>query len=104
MSIPGNVGVSKTDIYGPSHQDMQTMQVNMLKNQAVKLGANVISITNHQTKYFHHSEYIISEAKVQSELDVHAMSGKAYRCSPGLLNQLTQKNPSNISDVRLTDE
>lgn len=99
----GNVGVGQTEIYGPSHKAKQEEQINTLRNQAMRLEANVVSITSHRTKYYHHPEYIIPEGKMQWELDAHAMSGKAYRCSSQIVNQLSQKNHS-ISDVRPMDE
>lgn len=98
----GNVGISEKDIYGPSHKDKQDEQINILRSQAVRLGANVVSITNHQTKYFPRPEYIVGEDKMHWELDAHAMSGKAYRCGLNTVNQSDQMN--SISDVRPVDE
>jgi hypothetical protein len=101
--LRGNVGVSQTDIYGPTHKSKQNEQINTLRNQAARMGANVVSITSHQTTYYAHPEYIISEGKAQRELGAHAMNGKAYRCSPQVVNQLSQKTYP-LSDVRLIDE
>lgn len=101
----GNVGVGQTEIYGPSHKTKQEEQINALRNQAMRMGANVVSVTSHQTKYYHHPEYILSEGegKMQWELDAHAMSGKAYRCSSQAASMLSQKAYP-LSDVRPTDE
>lgn len=100
----GKVAVSKTNIYGPTHESVQNQQIDILKQQAARLAANTIFITSHQTRYYRHPEYIISESKVQRELDAHAMSGKAYFCPSATLNQLSLKDSSAISDIRPQDE
>jgi uncharacterized protein YbjQ (UPF0145 family) len=102
--LRGKVGISKTDIYGPSHKSVQEEQLAILQNQAARLGANAIILTSHKTKYYEHPEYIPSEGKMQWELDAHAMGGLAYRCTPAALNRLSLKASSNVSDVRPQDE
>lgn len=97
----GNVGVGQTDIYGPTHKQKENEQLNSLKHQANRLGANVIVLKSHQTRYYAHPEYIISEGRAQRELGAHAMNGKAYRCSYGVLSKIREKN---ISDVKPSDE
>src|SRR3990167_3850654 len=57
--LRGRVSVAQSNIYGPSHSSVQVAQINQLKNQAAKLGANTVLILNHKTKYWPHPEYII---------------------------------------------
>jgi pyruvate/2-oxoglutarate dehydrogenase complex dihydrolipoamide dehydrogenase (E3) component len=102
--LRGQVSVSKTDIYGPSHKVVQNEQLDMLRNQAAQLGANFIVLTNHKTKYYHHPKYIISQGKAQRELDAHALSGNAYLCKSDTLHRLNSKASSSISDIRPQDE
>lgn len=97
----GNVSVGQSDIYGPTHKDKESEQLNNLKHQASRLGANIIVLKSHQTRYYAHPEYIISEGKAQRELSAHAMSGKAYSCSYGVLSRIREKN---VSDVKPIDE
>lgn len=103
-NLRGKVSINETEIYGPSHKTVQIGQLNKLKSQAVRLGANLIKITNHQTKYYEHPEYIIVEAKIQWELDAHGISGLAYHCPSNELNQIKQSGVGKISDVRSIDE
>lgn len=100
----GKVGISKNDIYGPSHQTVQDAQLNQLRNQAVRLGANVVYVTSHKTKYYEHPEYIIADGKMQWELDSHSIQGVAYMCSKNVYSQLPRYQESKISDVRPNDE
>lgn len=97
----GNVSIGQTDIYGPSHKEKEKEQLNNLRHQASRLGANVVVLRSHQTRYYAHPEYIISEGRAQRELDAHAMSGKAYRCNYDVLSKIREKN---VSDVKPMDE
>lgn len=103
-NLRGKVSINETEIYGPSHKTVQIGQLNKLKSQAIKLGANLIKITNHQTKYYEHPEYIIEEGKIQWELDAHGISGLAYHCPSIELNQIGKSGERRISDVRSIDE
>lgn len=102
--LQGKVSISEDNIYGPSHKVVQEKQLDQLRSQAVKLGANVINITSHKTKYYEHPEYIIADGKFQWELDAHAISGLAYRCPTDTLSHLSSAESKKISDVRAIDE
>lgn len=82
----------KTQMYSSLHR-LQRNEVNILKNQALKLGANVVQITSHQTTYVTNNN--------GSRVDTHRLVGKAYICSPQVANNL----PAGIlpeSDVEVT--
>lgn len=102
--LQGKVSISEENIYGPSHRVVQEKQLDQLRSQAVKLGANVINITSHKTKYYEHPEYIIADGKFQWELDAHAISGLAYRCPTDALRNINSAGSKKISDVRAIDE
>ncbi len=80
--------VTATDTSGitieyASHEEIQKMQINSLKNQAAKLGANVVVITLHT--YTHGSPiYLVSTGEFVNDPNEfsHQMSGVAYWC-PG---------------------
>lgn len=102
--LKGSVAIQESNIYGPSHLSVQERQINALKEQAAKLGANTALITKHNTKYYPRPEYLISEGKAVKELDAHAMSGKAYRCPSQVQARLSHSKAVAISDVQTTDE
>lgn len=89
-----NSGIARAPI--ASHIDVQKSQLTLLKSQAAKMGANVVFVTTHRTTYYPH--FLVSTGSIESELDTHHMSGKAYLCSSDTLNQLN-KNTSKVSDV-----
>lgn len=97
----GNVSIGQSDIYGPTHKEKENEQLNNLKSQASRRGANVVVLKSHQTRYYPHPEYIISEGRAQRELGAHAMSGKAYSCSYAVFSRIREKN---VSDVKPIDE
>lgn len=72
-----------------THQYLQTDEINAMKNQALKLGANVIVLTKHQTTYMNNRPDAI--------LDTHSMMGNAYVCPTNILSTIKQ---GIISDER----
>lgn len=74
-----------------SHQNIETSQINVLKNIALDLGANVVVITHHFTTYqYVHRGY--------TRVDIHAMSGNAYSCPSAALAGLAQQDMVGVSD------
>ncbi len=89
--------ISSTDVNGvttayTSHSNLQTMEINALKNRALALGANVVVLTGHQTKYVPGS---------RRQVDDHTLIGNAYVCPARVLSKLPNMNSSNISDAHV---
>ncbi|MDX2164070.1 MAG: DUF4156 domain-containing protein [Gammaproteobacteria bacterium] len=87
--------ISSTDVNGvttsyTSHANLQTMEINSLKNRALALGANVVVLTDHETKYIPGS---------RRQVDDHTLIGNAYVCSARVLNKLTSMDSASISDA-----
>jgi hypothetical protein len=80
-----------------SHKSIETTQSIALRNQASKLGANVIFVTTHKTAYY--PQFIVSLGDWVPELDTHTVDGKAYYCSSSALNQMKHKGLSHVSEV-----
>ncbi|MHB1948631.1 MAG: DUF4156 domain-containing protein [Gammaproteobacteria bacterium] len=84
-----------------SHENLQVMQLNSLRNDALKLGANVIVLTQHKTasgpEY-----YSVGQGKITTNpLEInHSMQGEAYQCPSNIVNRLNAANFSTISDVK----
>lgn len=76
--LRGNVSSSSEYIPLSSHKSVMEGQLNSLKNQALKLGANLVIVTGHQTDYY--SDIIVSTAEINRGIDTHAMTGQAYLC------------------------
>lgn len=74
----GNVGVVTQDINGGTHAYTEASQQIDLKNQATKLGANLIVINSHKAAYY--PEYFTELGEFRNELEGDALAGKAYRC------------------------
>ncbi|QLH42415.1 MAG: DUF4156 domain-containing protein [Coxiellaceae bacterium] len=88
--------VSAYDVNGStqmytSHKNLQADQINVMKNQALKLGANVIVVGVHQTTYMKRREGTLL-------VDTHNMSGNAYVCPANALNRITESNLSDMTD------
>ena len=96
--LRGNVNSGTQEAPITSHQEVQGMQATILKNQAAKLGANVVFIKTHKTTYYGH--YIVSTGDVVNEVDTHGMSGQAYYCDAQATNKLSRNNTAATSDVR----
>jgi hypothetical protein len=90
----GNVNSGTAGAPITSHSHIQETQIAMLKNQAVKLDANVIFLTTHKTTFY--PQFIAAASDWVSELDTHTMSGKAYYCNSQALNQINKKIPSDV--------
>lgn len=80
-----------------SHESMEITQSTVLRNQAAKLGANVIFVTTHKTVYY--PQFIVSLGDWVPALDTHTVDGKAYYCSSNALNQMKHKGLSHVSEV-----
>lgn len=93
--------ISGVSIAHTSHENLQIMQLNALRNDALKLGANVVMLTGHATgsgpEY-----YSVGQNKFTtnpSEMS-HGMQGNAYLCSSDTYEKINNTNFSAISDVR----
>lgn len=88
--------VERTDKNGQSqsyasHEHLQQDALNTLRNQGLKLGANVIALNQHDAVYAKHSLGKESVAKV-TVLDNHTMAGNAYVCPTNIANQLSDSS------------
>jgi hypothetical protein len=98
--------VSSQDVNGAtvsvtSHENLMQMQLNSIRNQANKLGANFVSITKHQTTYgYASSDYgVTNNEHTSNNVNTHEMDGQAYRCNTGTLNKLSKQTNAPISDI-----
>jgi hypothetical protein len=90
-----------------SHANLQTMEINTLKNKAVSLGANVVMLTHHQTTY-EESGLSLSQRVPKNirdiprypRVDIHQLVGSAYVCSPSVLSSVSNVDSDAISDKR----
>ncbi len=87
--VSDNDDNGSTQIYS-SHQHLQADEINRLKNKALKLDANVVMLTSHQTSY-------VATIDGRKRVDTHRMSGKAYFCPTNTLNDIKE---GNLSDVK----
>lgn len=90
--------VSSTDVNGvttsyTSHANLQMMEINTLKNQALALGANVVVLTGHRTVH--------GRGFARREIKTHTLTGNAYVCPASVLSTLPDMNSANISDIRV---
>ncbi len=74
----GNVDSGTSHQRISSHENIHRDQTNIMKNQAVQLGANTIYIVSHKIDYY--SNYIVSSGDSVREIQSHQMSGRAYYC------------------------
>lgn len=87
--------ISSTDVNGvtssyTSHRNMQTMEINTLKNKALSLGANVVVLTGHKTRYIPGSH---------RQVDTHTLIGNAYVCPAAILSELPNMDSAKIYDA-----
>lgn len=80
-----------------SHESTEITQSTVLRNQAAKLGANVIFVTTHKTVLY--PQFIVTLGDWIPALDTHTVDGKAYYCSSSALNQMKHKGLSHVSEV-----
>lgn len=78
-----------------SHEHLQQDALNTLRNQGLKLGANVIVLTQHDVVYAKHSLGKEAVAKV-TVLDNHTLAGNAYGCPANVANQL----PESLQNIK----
>jgi hypothetical protein len=88
-------GVAKAPLV--SHKKIEAMQTLTLKNQALKLHANVVLVTQHETVYY--LPYVPPLYPLVIALKSHRMAGKAYDCDFAAMQWL-QQHPSSVTDVR----
>ena len=91
----GTVTATTQHIRSESHKVVKQSEMNILRNQAAQLGANVVFVTTHRAVYKDH--YVISNGDNMSELDNHIMTGRAYQCSPKTMERFSISN-SQFSD------
>lgn len=89
----GQVMASTPQAY-ETHEHLEKDQINDLKNQAAKLGANVVAIKGHLTTHMQKHQALIAE---------HIMEGEAYSCPTSVLNKLLPQDAASLSDVTLSD-
>jgi hypothetical protein len=87
-------GVAKARLV--SHQKIEEMQIVTLKNQALKLGGNVIEIPQHETTYY--LPYVPPRFPLTPELKTHRMQGRTYHCDEKAMRWFAL-HPSSVSDV-----
>lgn len=85
-----------------SHAHLQEDQLATLKNAALKLGANVIVLTEHQTTYVKSQPSDNPRTLSYRGINTHRIAGIAYRCEAKALNRITIR--ASISDVKTKDE
>lgn len=64
-----------------SHENLQNMELNRIRNKAVTLGANYVVLPEHQTTYKR-----LGRGSV-SLINIHRLAGKAYVCPSSVLSQ-----------------
>lgn len=84
-----------------SHENLQADELNIMRNQALNLGANLMVITEHKTIY---GKQIVAKENFQGAaqvkiVDWHSMAGNAYRCSAAALNRIVPATPAELSDL-----
>lgn len=62
-----------------SQEALNTDDNHYLKEQGMKLGANVIILTSHNSKFF--MNRYVRNNKIPQDIYTHSISGKAYYCS-----------------------
>jgi hypothetical protein len=99
--------VNSQDINGAtvsvtSHENLMQMQLNSIRNQANKLGANLVLLTKHQTTYGYNSvDYGPTNNEHNSNnVNTHEMNGQAYQCNAITLSKLNTQADSTISAAR----
>ena len=80
-----------------SHQKIEDMQSISLKNQALKMQANIVQVTVHETTYY--MPYIPPLYPLVLALKSHHMAGKAYQCDAKAVLWVRHHTRS-VSDVR----
>lgn len=83
-----------------SHKKIEAMQIVSLKNQALRLQANVVQVTYHETTYY--APLNPPQFKFVVEIKTHQMRGRAYFCDDMALQWL-EVHPSLLSDMRPGD-
>jgi hypothetical protein len=86
--------ISASDINGTtrvftSRKNLQADQLNRLKNQAHRMGGNVVMVLQNQVTFREQPGYRL--------VDFHAMSGEAYRCGPSALRGLSSRHFVGVS-------
>jgi len=74
-----------------SHEKLMNEEAKVLRNQAVDLGANFVSITKHVTTY---------TGDDNQRVNKHFMAGDAYRCPTSAIANLPLTDPNEFSAVQ----
>jgi hypothetical protein len=84
-----------------SHENLMQMQLNSIRNQANKLGANLVLLTKHQTTYGYNSvDYgPTNNEHTSNNVNTHEMNGQAYRCNSKSMNKLPIQTNSPVSEI-----
>lgn len=85
-----------------SHAHLEVDQLNTLKNDALKRGANVLLLTQHQTTYIKQRQSNNLRMPAFTGVNTHTMVAKAYRCNVKALSQI--KTQAVISDIKSKNE
>lgn len=93
----GDVAGVTSDAPIASHKGTEASQTNVLRDQAAKLGANVIFVTTHKTTYY--PQFIAALGDWIPEIDTHTIDGKAYYCSSFALGKIKHKGVPHISET-----
>ncbi|HHF7368331.1 TPA: DUF4156 domain-containing protein [Legionella bozemanae] len=87
--------ISNSDVHGKKLQftlglekNLKTDDLNFLKNEGAKLGANLVVFEEHHTSI----ERYRSQPGHITDISIHAIYAKAYRCPPNLLKNMEQLN------------
>lgn len=96
-SLRGDVDGVTSNAPMASHEYTEASQSTVLRNQAAKLGANVIFVTTHKTVYY--PQFIVSLGDWVPALDTHTVDGRAYYCTATALNQIKHRGISHVSEI-----
>ena len=83
------------DLYlGSSVADLQKDDVNFLKNEGAKLGANVVVLVSHES-------YGIEKKRLGKHpstitINEHSVMGRAYYCSSGLMPESAKRSTTHV--------
>jgi len=71
-----------------THENLQAVQINALKNEAFQRGGNYVQLTDHATIYQR-----AHRSRSQTTLESHALTGRLYTCPAAALSQQQDQLP-----------
>lgn len=71
-----------------THENLQAVQINALKNEAFQRGGNYVQLTDHATVYQR-----THRMRSQTSLESHALTGRLYTCPAAALSQRQNQLP-----------